>query len=144
MTAAAPEEEIGAHRETGAQAPALVLMRTRKEPRAAASPSGADDVSRGDLWRIHGTVRTWFAFKPTLGDNHRAEDIVQENRLLGDQLTGRPSLVEPSDQAMTAMDVRAAFAQLRPEYRQVIVEMFYLGWSVTEIARLLSIPEGTV
>ena len=42
------------------------------------------------------------------------------------------------------MDVRVALAQLRPEHRHVIVEVFYLGRSVTEIAQLLSIPEGTV
>jgi RNA polymerase sigma-70 factor (ECF subfamily) len=45
---------------------------------------------------------------------------------------------------MTAMDVRAALAPLTPEHRQVVVEGFYLGRSVTEIATLLSIPEGTV
>jgi RNA polymerase sigma factor (sigma-70 family) len=106
MNAATPEDEIDDESETGAPTPALVLMRTRKEPRAAGSPSRADDASRGDL--------------------------------------PRPGPVEPVDQAMTAMDVRMALAQLTPEHRQVIVEMFYLGRSVTEIAQLLSIPEGTV
>jgi RNA polymerase sigma-70 factor, ECF subfamily len=45
---------------------------------------------------------------------------------------------------MTAMDVRAALAQLTPEHRQVIVEVYYLGRSVAEVAELLDIPEGTV
>ncbi len=113
MSAATVSHEIDAERE--APTPALVLMRTRKETRAAGSPSRADDASLSELWRTHGTV-----------------------------LTDRPSLVEPIDQAMTAVDVRAALAQLTPEHRQVIVEMFYLGRSVTEIAQLLSIPKGTV
>jgi RNA polymerase sigma-70 factor (ECF subfamily) len=56
----------------------------------------------------------------------------------------RPNPVEGIDQAITAMDVRAALAQLKPEHRQVIVEVYYLGRSVTEVAKLLNIPEGTV
>jgi DNA-directed RNA polymerase specialized sigma24 family protein len=48
------------------------------------------------------------------------------------------------DQAVTALDVRAALAQLTPEHRQVIIEMYYLGRPVAEIARTLRIPEGTV
>jgi RNA polymerase sigma-70 factor, ECF subfamily len=175
--------EIDVERET--PTPALVLIRTQEEPHAAGSLSRADDVSLSGLRRTYGIVRTRYAFKLTLGGNHRAGDIVQETRLRAgrypavagghagtvrpwlftvarpiaiglwralsrhdhvreDQLTGQPSPVEPIDQAMTAMDVRVALAQLRPEHRQVIVEMFYLGRSVTEIAQLLSIPEGTV
>ncbi len=118
MSAATPEDENNAERETGAPAPALILMRTQEEPLAAGSPPRADEASLSELWRIHGTVRMQFA--------------------------DRPGPVEPIDQAMTAKDVRAALAQLRPEHRQVIVEMFYFGRSVTEIAQLLSIPEGTV
>ena len=56
----------------------------------------------------------------------------------------RPNAVDGIDQAMTAMDVRAALAQLTPEHRQVIVEIYYLGRSVAEAAQLLNIPEGTV
>jgi RNA polymerase sigma-70 factor (ECF subfamily) len=56
----------------------------------------------------------------------------------------RPNAVEGIDQAITAMDVRAALAQLTPEHRRVIVEVYYQGRSVTEVAELLSIPEGTV
>jgi RNA polymerase sigma-70 factor, ECF subfamily len=56
----------------------------------------------------------------------------------------RPNAVDGIDQAMTAMDVRAALAQLTPEHRQVIVEVYYLGRSVAEVAEMLDIPEGTV
>ena len=111
MSAAARNQEIDAERET--PAPALVLMRTQKEPHAAGGPPRADDASRHD-------------------------------EVLEDRLTGRPSPAGPVGQAVTAMDVRAALARLRPGHRQVIVEMFYLGRSVTEIGQLLSIPEGTV
>jgi RNA polymerase sigma-70 factor (ECF subfamily) len=58
-----------------------------------------------------------------------------------------PDLPDPADgieRAMTVVDVRAAIAQLRPEHRQVIVEGYYLGRSVAQIAQSLGIPEGTV
>jgi RNA polymerase sigma-70 factor (ECF subfamily) len=56
----------------------------------------------------------------------------------------RPTAVDGIDRAMTAMDVRGALAQLTPEHRQVIVEIYYMGRSVAEVAQLLNIPEGTV
>ncbi len=56
----------------------------------------------------------------------------------------RPDAVDGIDQAVTAMDVRAALAQLTPEHRQVIVDIYYLGRSAAEVAKLLNIPEGTV
>ena len=52
--------------------------------------------------------------------------------------------MEGIDQALTAMDVRAALAQLQPVHRRVLVEIYYLGRSVAEVAELLNIPEGTV
>jgi RNA polymerase sigma-70 factor (ECF subfamily) len=61
-----------------------------------------------------------------------------------DRPQDRPDPVEGIDQALTAMDVRAALAQLQPVHRQVLVEIYYLGRSVTEVAELLNIPEGTV
>jgi RNA polymerase sigma-70 factor, ECF subfamily len=67
-----------------------------------------------------------------------------DNNLVEDHLTDRPNPVDGIDQAMTAIEVREALAQLSPEHRQVIVESFYIGRSVSEIAELLSIPEGTV
>jgi RNA polymerase sigma-70 factor (ECF subfamily) len=183
MNAATLDHEIDARRETGK--PTLVLVRAQEQPRAAGSPPRAASESMNELWRIHGTVLMRFALKLTLGDSHRAQDIVQETLLrawrhpevvdgraetirswlftvtrhvaidmwrtqsrhddiIEEQPTDRPDPVEPIDQAMTAMHVRAALGQLTPEHRQVIVEVYYLGRSVAEIAELLSIPEGTV
>ncbi len=48
MNAAAAEDENNAERETGAPAPALVLVRTRKESCAAGSPSRAGNASRNN------------------------------------------------------------------------------------------------
>lgn len=185
MNAATRYHEIDAQREIGMPTPALFLVPTRQEPTAAGSRPAADEKSLTELWRIHGTVLMRFALKLTLGDKHRAEDIIQEtllrawrhpevvdghaetirpwlftvcrhvaidqwraksrhNNIVEEQLTDRPNPVDSIDQAMTAMDVRAALAELTPEHRLVLVELYYLGRSVAEIAALLSIPEGTV
>ena len=68
----------------------------------------------------------------------------RHDEIIEDRPRERPDPVEGIDQAMTAMDVRAALAQLTPEHRRVIVEVYYLGRSGTECAELLNIPEGTV
>jgi RNA polymerase sigma-70 factor, ECF subfamily len=148
-------------------------------------PIGADPESISQLWRINGASLMRFALKLTLGNQHRAEDIVQEtlvrawrhpeivdghadtirpwlftvarnvaidlwrmqsrrDDIIEDRPVDRANPVHDIDQAMTAMDVRAALAELTPEHRQVVVEVYYLGRSVAEIAQLLGIPEGTV
>jgi RNA polymerase sigma-70 factor (ECF subfamily) len=90
------------------------------------------------------TIRPWLF---TVARNI-ATDLWRTQSRRDDVIDDRPhdraSPVDDMDQAMTAMDVRAALAQLTPEHREVIVEVYYLGRSVTEIAELLGIPEGTV
>jgi RNA polymerase sigma-70 factor, ECF subfamily len=185
MNAATLDHEIDAHRETATPAPNLVPVRPQEQPRAASSPPRTPSESMNELWRINGTALMRFALRLTLGDKHRAEDIVQEtlvrawrhpevvdghaetirpwlftvarnvaidlwrtqsrhDDIIEDRPTDRANPVQDIDLAMTAMDVRAAIARLRPEHRQVIVEVYYLGRSVAEIAQLLNIPEGTV
>jgi RNA polymerase sigma-70 factor, ECF subfamily len=51
---------------------------------------------------------------------------------------------ETATAVVRIMDVRAALATLAPKHRQVIVEMYYHGRQVDEIARSLGIPAGTV
>jgi len=53
----------------------------------------------------------------------------------------------PEERALAAeqgSEVRAALAQLREEYRIVVVLRFYQGFSLQEIAQTLHIPLGTV
>jgi hypothetical protein len=116
MNAAAAGDEAGAERETGVPAPALVLVRTRQE-----LSLGGEDRAGG------------IAGEPWPGAGRDLE-------LAG----GRAGPAGRAGQAMSAMDVLVALARLRPGQRQVIVEMFYLGRSVTGIAGLLGIPESTV
>ena len=63
---------------------------------------------------------------------------------MDDEPVDRPDPAEPIEQAMTALDVRAALEQLSIEHRQVIVGMYYQCQSVIELAERLGIPEGTV
>jgi RNA polymerase sigma-70 factor (ECF subfamily) len=152
---------------------------------ALAGPARANGESMNQLWRINGASLMRFALKLTLGDKHRAEDIVQEtlvrawrhpeivdghaetirpwlftvarnvgidlwrmqsrrDDIIEDRPVDRSNPVQDIDQAMTAMDVRAALAELTSEHRRVVVEVYYLGRSVAEVAQLLGIPEGTV
>jgi RNA polymerase sigma-70 factor, ECF subfamily len=75
-------------------------------------------------------------------DMWRARSRTEE--VIDDRQTERPDPVERIEQAVTALDVRAALSQLTLEHRQVIVEMYYHGQSVAEISQKLGIPAGTV
>jgi RNA polymerase sigma-70 factor (ECF subfamily) len=55
-----------------------------------------------------------------------------------------PSPEEHALAAEQGSEVRAALAQLREEYRVVLVLRFYQGFSLQEIAETLHIPLGTV
>lgn len=74
-----------------------------------------------------------FARKLTLGDRQRPEDAAD-----------RPEPAGAAGQAVTAQEVRAAMALLGPEQRQVIVEMYFRGRSMGEVAEALGMPVGTV
>jgi RNA polymerase sigma-70 factor, ECF subfamily len=165
---------------TGTREPALRLVRPR-EPQ----PATADSAAMREVWRLHGATLMRFALKLTLGDQQRAEDIVQEamvrawrhpevvgsgqwairswlftvtrhiaidmwrarsrtDEIISDERTDVADPAEPIEQVITALDVRAALSKLTAEHRQVIVEMYFHGRSVAEIAGTLSIPPGTV
>jgi RNA polymerase sigma-70 factor, ECF subfamily len=77
----------------GPRQPALRLVRPREPqpaetappaPRGAAGqqpPATADGEAMRQVYQLHGPVLTRFALKLTLGDQQRAEDIVQETLL---------------------------------------------------------------
>jgi hypothetical protein len=142
VNAATAGDEIDGEREAGVLAPALVLMRMRKERRAVREPWSWPGGAWGWLAVMPGAVRRWLF---TVA-GHVATGMWRTGSR-GMMMSLRASLlagpVEPIDQATTAMQVRRAFAQLRSGHRQVIAEMFCLGRPVTEIARLLGIPEDT-
>jgi RNA polymerase sigma-70 factor (ECF subfamily) len=74
-----------------------------------------------------------FARKLTIGDRQRPEDTADQ-----------PAPAEPAGPAVTAREVRAAMAQLGTEQRQVIVEMYFRGRSMAEVAEVLGMPAEAV
>jgi RNA polymerase sigma-70 factor (ECF subfamily) len=106
------------------------LVRAWRHPEVA---GGDPKVIRPWLFTVtrHVAIDMWRA-------RSRCEEVMD------DQPVDRPDPAEPIEQAMTALDVRAALAELSLEHRQVIVGMYYQGQSVIELAARLAIPEGTV
>jgi RNA polymerase sigma-70 factor (ECF subfamily) len=105
------------------------LVRAWRHPEVAGDPKAI----RPWLFTVtrHVAIDMWRA-------RSRREEVIE------DQPTDRPDPAEPIEQAMTALDVRAALAQLSVEHRQVVVGMYYQCQSVSELAERLGIPEGTV
>jgi RNA polymerase sigma-70 factor, ECF subfamily len=66
-----------------------------------------------------------------------AEDAAVDTSLM-------PETDDPIERLGTIDDVRTALRQLPERQRQVLVEIFYRGRSVTETALVLGIPVGTV
>lgn len=54
------------------------------------------------------------------------------------------SAEDEMDRVVSTHTVRLALQQIKPEHREVLVEMYYKGSSVAEAAQRLGIPEGTV
>ena len=52
--------------------------------------------------------------------------------------------LDPTSQAETRVDVRRALATLSRRQREATVLRYYLGLEVTEIARVMGSPEGTI
>jgi len=55
-----------------------------------------------------------------------------------------PSPADQIDAAMRSWNVEEALRRLRPDHRQVVLEIYYRGRPSRELARELGIPEGTV
>ncbi len=106
------------------------LMRAWRHPEVV---DGREQAIRSWLFTItrHVAIDLWRA-------RSRNEEVIDDEEL------DRPDPAERIEQAVIAMDVQAALAQLTPEHRHVIVEMYFHGRQVTEIAQALGIPAGTV
>jgi RNA polymerase sigma-70 factor (ECF subfamily) len=64
--------------------------------------------------------------------------------IMNDRQVQPPNPVRPAEQAVTALDVRAALDGLGPEHRAVITEMYLNRHSAEETAEILGIAVGTV
>ena len=81
-------------------------------------------------------------FKSAAVRQCRREDDAEEALL--HLYDSEPSPEEHALAAEQGSEVRAALAQLREEYRVVLLLRFYQGFSLQEIAETLHIPLGTV
>jgi RNA polymerase sigma-70 factor, ECF subfamily len=89
-------------------------------------------------------IRSWLftVTRHVAIDMWRARSRTEE--VMDDEQADLADPSEPIEQAITALDVRAALRKLTVEHRQVIIEMYCHGRSVAEIADVLRIPAGTV
>jgi RNA polymerase sigma factor (sigma-70 family) len=102
--------------------------------------------------RTRGSVRAWL-----MGTvHHRAVDAVrreQAQRRRADQAAaiGQGVVEDLTDEVLSAIDlprerrlVRKALAELPEEQRDVIQQMYFDGWSQSQIAERTGLPLGTV
>jgi len=93
---------------------------------------------------IHHSPRAWLATttRHLAIDAHRA----RRARPREVELDHRPPLItsQPADASIDETGVRAAIAALPWHQRRVLAEVYYRDRSVTETARILQIPAGTV
>ena len=106
------------------------LLRAWRHPEVV---DGREHLVRPWLFTVtrHVAIDMWRA-------RSRHEEVIE------DEPTDRPDPVEHIEQTVTALDVRAAIAKLTPKHQQVVLEMFYYGRQVDEIAESLGVPAGTV
>ncbi|HUC58615.1 MAG TPA: sigma-70 family RNA polymerase sigma factor [Streptosporangiaceae bacterium] len=106
------------------------LLRAWRHPEVV---DGREHVIRSWLFTItrHVAIDMWRA-------RSRHEDFIE------DKPTDHADPAERIERTVTALDVRAALAQLTPKHREIIVEMYFHGRQVEEIAQSLGIPTGTV
>jgi len=63
---------------------------------------------------------------------------------VGEGDVGLLSISDEADRALESSAVADAVRSLRPEHREVLLEIYYHGRSVAEAAAVLGIPAGTV
>lgn len=96
-----------------------------------------------DLQREGASARAWLftVARNLVVDEYRSAHSRHESSSA--ELPERVS-ADHTDSVLDAWLVSDALAQLSDEHRVVIVHAYYRGFSVSTIARILQIPEGTV
>jgi RNA polymerase sigma factor (sigma-70 family) len=93
---------------------------------------------------LHQPVKETGAGAWEVGEVHDSQRHSRTEERVDDEQADCPDATDHIEQAVTALDMRAALAQLSPEHRQVVGELYYQDRSVAETARRLGIPAGTV
>jgi RNA polymerase sigma-70 factor, ECF subfamily len=91
-----------------------------------------------------GSARAWLFTTA----RHLAIDAWRRRSVrIGEVVTSEPPeppVLDETDRAVEAWTIAEALAQLSAPHREVLVECFYRGRSVAEVAAVLGIPAGTV
>ncbi|MFC4108940.1 sigma-70 family RNA polymerase sigma factor [Micromonospora zhanjiangensis] len=92
-----------------------------------------------------GSVRGWlFTTARNLAIDQWRRRNARVGEIVTDDLPEPPHGPDEADRAVEAWTVAEALRRLSQSHREVLVECFYLGRSVTEAAGRLGVPPGTV
>ncbi|MCB5165473.1 sigma-70 family RNA polymerase sigma factor [Streptomyces bambusae] len=93
----------------------------------------------------HASMRPWlFTVGRRLAIDARRARLSRPQEVESEPLELTPAPEDAVSGAVTAIDVRRAVGSLGAQHRDVLVEVYFRGRSVTEAARRLGIPAGTV
>jgi RNA polymerase sigma-70 factor (ECF subfamily) len=92
-----------------------------------------------------GSVRAWlFTTARNLAIDAWRRRSTRVGEVYTDVLPEPPEAVDEAERAVQAWTVAEALERLSPAHREVLVECFYQGRSVAEVAARLGVPAGTV
>jgi RNA polymerase sigma-70 factor, ECF subfamily len=99
----------------------------------------ADDLVEGK-----GSVRGWLltVARNIVIDRARARAVRPQE--VADVVDRPPVEEDHSESVVNTMVVLAALDRVSPEHREVLVELYYRGRTMTEAAKELGVPPGTV
>ncbi len=99
----------------------------------------ADDLSEG-----RGSVRGWLLTVARNIVTDRARARAARPAEVADVEDRPPVEADHSESVVNTMVMLEALDQVSPEHREVLVQLYYRGRSVTEAAKVLGVPPGTV
>jgi len=92
-----------------------------------------------------GSVRAWlFTTARNVAIDAWRRRSARVGEVVTDEVPEPPPAVDEADRAVEAWTVAEALGRLSPLHREVLIECFYRGRSVSEAAARLGVPPGTV
>ena len=100
------------------------------------------EIAMQELHEDHSAALWAFCLHLTGNDRARAEDVAQETMLRA--WRNSAVLTESRGSVRSSWVVAEALTSLSADHRAVLVECYYRGRPVAEVARRLGVPQGTV